>query len=164
MKTLLILRHAKSSWKDQTLSDHDRPLNKRGKKDGPRIGRLLSDEMLVPDLICCSSAVRAMATAEAAANACDYEGEIRVTRALYHAGTDTYFEALNNLEDGYRRVMFVGHNPGSEELLEALNGVRESMTTAALAQVILDVDRWREVDEFTSGRLANLWWPKELSQ
>jgi phosphohistidine phosphatase len=64
MKTLFILRHAKSSWKEQDLPDHDRPLNKRGKKDAPRMGKLLTDEDLIPDLIMSSTAARAKKTAE----------------------------------------------------------------------------------------------------
>lgn len=162
MKTLLILRHAKSSWKDQTLADHDRPLNKRGKRDGPRIGRLLRDEQLMPDLIFSSSAVRAITTAEAVADACDYEGDIRVTRWLYHAGTETFVEVLSQVPDRYERVMLVGHNPGSEELLEDLTGSWERMPTAALAQVALGIESWSELSEATRGRLVNLWWPKKL--
>ena len=78
MKTLLILRHAKSSWDNTWLSDHERPLNDRGRRDAPRMGRLLRDEELVPDLIITSSAERALSTAEAAALACDYDQEIKI--------------------------------------------------------------------------------------
>ncbi len=77
MKTLLVLRHAKSSWKDSGLADHDRPLNKRGKHDAPRMGTLLAKEDLVPDLIISSSAKRAKSTAEAVAMNCGYDGEIQ---------------------------------------------------------------------------------------
>jgi len=76
MKTLLILRHAKSSWKNPGLADHNRPLNKRGKRDAPRVGRLLRDKNLTPDLILSSTAKRALDTAEAAAESSGYEGEI----------------------------------------------------------------------------------------
>ena len=76
MKKIYILRHAKSSWKDEGLPDHDRPLNKRGKRDAPRMGRLLAEEGLVPDLIVSSTAKRAHKTTTEVADACGYKGEI----------------------------------------------------------------------------------------
>ena len=72
MKTLLVLRHAKSSWKDANLEDHDRPLNKRGKKTAPKMGKLIKDEKLVPDLMISSTALRAKKTAEAVAKTSKY--------------------------------------------------------------------------------------------
>ena len=162
MKTLLILRHAKSSWDNAQLTDYERPLNKRGKQEAPRMGQLLREQDLVPDLIITSSAVRALATAEAVALASGYEQEIRATRSFYHADPDTYIDALRQLDDSLERVMFVGHNPGMEELLEELTGLWEQMSTAALAQISLPINQWSELDEETTGELVNLWRPKEL--
>ena len=85
MKTLLILRHAKSSWKDDSLPDHDRPLNKRGKQDAPLVGRLDSRKDLMPDLILSSTAKRARATVELVAEESNYQGEIEYSRDLYAA-------------------------------------------------------------------------------
>jgi phosphohistidine phosphatase len=95
MKTLLILRHAKSDWGNSRLADYDRPLNERGKGDAPRMGQLLRDEDIVPDLIITSSAERAQTTAELAAIASGYENEITYTRRLYHAAPDAYIELLH---------------------------------------------------------------------
>ncbi len=162
MKTLLILRHAKSSWQNMHLADHDRPLNERGKADAPRMGRLLKQEELVPDLIISSSAERALATAEAVALACGYETEIEVTRQLYHAYPDSYCDVLHTRGGKQERVMVVGHNPGIEELIEALTGQVEQMPTAALAQVQLDITHWKELTPEPTGKLVNLWRPKEL--
>ena len=162
MKTLLILRHAKSSWKDASLSDHDRPLNKRGKRDAPRMGALIRDEGLVPDLILSSTARRAKATAQAAAEACGYEDQVVLTPELYHAGPESYLMALYSLPDHYERVMVVGHNPGVEELLEDLCGATERMPTAALAQVALPIGAWSELQLEGEGQLVNLWLPKAL--
>lgn len=162
MKTLLILRHAKSSWSNATLGDHDRPLNERGKADAPRMGQLLKQEELVPDLIISSSAERALATAEAVALASDYDAEIQVTRRLYHAYPELYREVLQTLGGQHQKVMVVGHNPGIEELVEELTGYFEAMPTAALAQVELDITSWQELTEETRGRLVNLWLPREL--
>jgi len=162
MKTLLILRHGKSSWANVYLADHDRPLKARGKRDAPRMGRLLREEGLTPELIISSTAERALATAELAALACDYEGEIEATRDFYHAAPEEYVERLQALPDEVERVMIVGHNPGMEELIAELTGEEERFPTAALAQVALPVERWQHLDEATEGKLVNLWRPKEL--
>ncbi len=162
MKTLLILRHAKSSWDNALLTDYERPLNKRGKQDAPRMGKLLREQDLVPDLIITSSAERALATAEAVALASGYEQEIRATRSFYHADPEAYLDVLRQLDDSLERVMVVGHNPGMEELLEELTGLWEQMSTAALAQISLPINQWSELDEETTGELVNLWRPKEL--
>lgn len=162
MKTLLILRHGKSSWNNLRLADHDRPLKARGKRDAPRMGRLVREEELTPDLIISSTAERALATAELAALACDYDGEIETTRDFYHGAPEDYLERLQTLPDGVGCVMVVGHNPGMEELITVLTGEEESFPTAALAQVALSIERWTELDEATEGELVNLWRPKEL--
>jgi phosphohistidine phosphatase len=162
MKTLFILRHAKSSWSNPHLSDHERPLNKRGKRDGPRMGDFIRREDIVPDLIISSSAVRAQTTAEAVAQYSGYEGDIRVNHALYHADSSTYISVLSELSCDYNRVMVVGHNPGMEELLEDLANVYERMITAALAKVHLPIDTWGELDFAVVGKLEGIWRPKEL--
>lgn len=163
MKTLLILRHAKSSWNNARLSDHQRPLNQRGRQDAPRMGRLLRTEELVPDLIISSTAERALATAEAVALSSGYEAEIRSTRLLYHAEPEAYLDAVRQTDDARECVMVVGHNPGVSELLERLTGDQEQMPTAALAQILLPIKSWRELNEATEGQLVNLWRPRELT-
>ena len=97
MKTLLILRHAKSSWKDASLADHDRPLNKRGKRDAPRMGRLLQEQDLVPDRIISSTAKRARNTAKAVAKACNCKDKVELTSEFYHAGPGAYLAVLQNV-------------------------------------------------------------------
>jgi len=162
MKTLLLLRHAKSSWKHSELADHDRPLNKRGKWTAPLMGALLLDEDLIPDLILCSSAVRAHTTALLVAKACSYIGEIKQTRKLYLAEPEDYLEVLRQVAEKHERVLVVGHNPGLEALIEALTGEAIAMPTAALAQVELSLKRWSDLDTDTDGKLVNVWRPKDL--
>jgi phosphohistidine phosphatase len=162
MKELLILRHAKSSWKHPELDDHDRPLNKRGKRDAPRMGELIRNEGMVPERIVSSTAARARTTARLVAEACGYGGELRVTQRLYLAGPDEYLDLLSELDDRVASAMVVGHNPGMEELVEELTGAAERMPTAALARVALDVKSWAEVVGPRRGRLLGLWRPKEL--
>lgn len=162
MKTLLVLRHAKSSWKNATLADYERPLNKRGKRDAPRMGELIKQEGIVPDLIISSSAERALATAEAVALASGYESEIQTTRQLYHGWPDNYIEAIRSVPDEYVCVMVVGHNPGMESLVEELIGEWIRMPTAALVQIALEIDHWSDLDLESSERLVDYWRPKEL--
>ena len=162
MKTLLLLRHAKSSWKHPELADHDRPLNKRGKRTAPLMGALLQDEDLIPDLILCSSAVRAHTTALFVAEACNYRGKIKQTRELYLAGPEDYVEVLRQVADKHARVLVVGHNPGLEALIEALTGEATAMPTGALAQVDLSLKHWRDLDMNTECKLVNVWRPKDL--
>ena len=162
MKTLLILRHAKSSWDDESLDDHDRPLNKRGKRDAPRMGQLLRDEDLLPELILCSTAVRARKTLDKVCEAANYGGEKALNGELYMAGPSTYVDVLRSVDDRVERVMVVGHNPGLEELLSDLAGIDEHLSTAALAVVELPIERWNELELRTAGKLVQLFRPKEL--
>lgn len=162
MKTLLVLRHAKSSWADASLADHDRPLKKRGRRDAPRMGELIRDEGLTPDLIVSSTAKRARQTAAPVAEACGYEGEVQFTRDLYHADPEEIVQVLRPLPDEAERVLIVGHNPGLEDLVEALTDGYERMPTAALAQIELPIERWADLREDTEGELIALWLPREL--
>ena len=162
MKTLLILRHAKSSWKDASLADHDRPLNKRGKQDAPRMGKFLREQGLMPDRIISSTAKRARNTAKAVAKVCQCEDKVELTQEFYHAGPGSYLAVLQNVPDDNQRVMVVGHNPGMEALVTHLTGRMETMPTAALAHVALPIEKWDELDYEVQGELLDLWRPKAL--
>ena len=163
MKTLLIMRHAKSSWKHDDLADYDRPLKKRGEYKAIQMGELMRKHELTPQRIITSTAKRALKTAELVAEACHYEERIIATRAFYGATPDDFVEVLRKLDDGDELVMVVGHNPDLETLLEALTGAMESLPTAALAQVDLPIASWKELDEDTPGKLVHLWVPSALA-
>jgi phosphohistidine phosphatase len=163
MKSVLVLRHAKSSWKHPDLTDHERPLNKRGKRDAPSIGRLLKREHLVPDIIISSTAIRARATAEAVAKASGYKGDITFNRSLYAAGPQAYIDALHDSSDEYVRVLIIGHNPGLEELVEILTGEIHLMSTCSLAHVKLRVGNWSEIDNKIKGQVVEKWRPRDLT-
>jgi phosphohistidine phosphatase len=160
MSTLFLLRHAKSSWKQPELNDHDRPLNKRGKKEAPLVGQYLKENALVPDLILSSTARRARDTAQAVAEESGYPGEIEYNKDLYLSDTACYLDILRHLPDSVNRVLVVGHNPDMDDLLNLLTEVSEHMGTAALAQIDLPISSWHELNEATDGRLKNLWTPK----
>jgi phosphohistidine phosphatase len=161
-KTLLILRHAKSSWDHPDLNDHDRPLNKRGRRDAPRMGQLIRQQGLLPDLILSSTAQRAKETAEAVIQECGYRGAVNYLPSFYAAGPRAILAALRELPDAIQCVMVVGHNPDLEELLESLTGNFTTLSTCALAQVILPVVTWKDVLPGCKGNLAHLWLPREL--
>jgi phosphohistidine phosphatase len=162
MPTLLLMRHAKSGWDDPSLADHERPLNARGRKSAPRMGELLKQQGLVPDLIITSTARRAVDTAHAVVTSTGYDGRIEVTRRLYLAEPDTYLEVLGELEARYERVLLVGHNPGISELVGRLTGDAVEMPTAAIARIELAVPSLSAVHAGTRGRLVDLFKPKEL--
>lgn len=162
MKTLLILRHAKSSWDNPSLSDYDRPLNKRGKRDAPRMGKHIREQGLVPDRILTSSAKRARKTASKVAKACGYEGKIKKMDSLYHALPGVYYEKIQELANKYDNVMVVGHNPTMEQLVANLTEQSVTMPTTALAHIELPIEHWKTLDLYTKGKLRNLWTPKTL--
>ena len=145
MKTLLILRHAKSSWKFLDLPDHDRPLNKRGKHDAPTMGRLLKQKHLVPDLIISSTATRAWDTASIVAKISGYKGKKNKFDSLYAAEPEAYLRVLSKLSDKHDRVLIVGYNPGIEELIEKLTGDYHIMPTCTLAHIEFDIEKWSEI-------------------
>jgi len=164
MKTLLILRHAKSSWDDPAMPDHDRPLTERGKKDAKRIGQLLQEHGLVPDLVVSSTAKRASKTAKQVAKACGYDGEIEVDGRLYQAHFSQFVVVLREVGDEHATVLVVAHNPGLEEFVLHLTGQPETMPTAALAEVSLDIDSWQSLSIPPGGKLVRVWRPKELGK
>jgi phosphohistidine phosphatase len=163
MKTLLVMRHAKSSWSDPALDDHERPLNKRGSRDAPRMGALVREYGLMPDVVISSDAVRARLTAEALVEAARHPGEILMDPRLYGASPADIVSLLRTLGEKAETVMIVGHNPGLEELVAELTGEHQDLPTAALAQIVLPIDRWRDLAPSTRGTLLGHWRPKDLT-
>jgi phosphohistidine phosphatase len=159
MKTLLILRHAKSSWNHPELSDHERPLNKRGKRDAPRMGELLRAEGLIPDIIMSSTARRARETAERVIDASGFDGQTLLIPEFYHGSYETMLELLRELPDDAECVMIVGHNPDLEEFIESLTDDYTPLSTASLAKIEVPILRWKELRETMTGKLVNVWNP-----
>ena len=163
MKTLMLLRHAKSSWKDSDAEDHERPLNKRGKKTAPQMGRVLATEGLVPDLILSSTAIRARDTAKAVAKAASYKGKVELLESLYLATAGKLLaEAQSRTPDSVERLLLVGHNPGMEDLVEILSGKREAFPTAALAVFEVGIPRWKNLELGVETKLLRVYRPKEI--
>jgi len=162
MKTLLLMRHAKSTHKDPSLPDHDRPLNTRGERDAPRMGRRLRAENLMPDFIVSSPAKRALATAEAVAVASHYASALVVAADLYPGEPAAFVRVLSHLPEKCHRVLIVGHNPGLEMFIGELTGTAEALPTAAVAVVDLPIERWQEFCQETRATLRHVWRPREV--
>ena len=162
MKKLILFRHAKSSWKDSAIPDHQRPLNKRGKKDAPRMGEYLQDQGVYLDVILCSTAKRARATAKGFLKEYTFEGDLFYIDDLYQARNDTFITLLKQLPENVDTAMIIGHNPEMEIFLEIICDEYEHMPTASMANIRFLIERWIELSVITSGELMNLWVPREI--
>lgn len=162
MKTLLLMRHAKSSWSNQNLSDFDRSLNHRGVDAAIKMGRLISERDLIPDVIISSSSKRTRQTVDLFLEECPFSGEVHFTRNLYHGGPADMVESVQQWGGDFARVMVVGHNPGMEYALDEFSGVNERMVTAAIAEIIFELETWKELSDEIQGSLVNLWRPREI--
>ncbi|MFO0869800.1 MAG: histidine phosphatase family protein [Pirellulales bacterium] len=162
MKTLLLMRHAKSDHADGRLTDHDRPLNARGERTAPRMGELLREQQLIPDVILASTARRAVDTAQRVAAAVGWAGDIDRRRALYLSSPHDYVEVLRALPDEPARVLVVGHNPTLEALVSLWNDEDVEFPTAAVAHFEVSLEHWSDLRLDATLILRHLWRPREL--
>jgi phosphohistidine phosphatase len=155
MKSVLLLRHAKSDWGNMDLADFDRPLAKRGLKDAPRIGRVIADYDSVPDLILASPARRARQTTKMVAKACGYRKSISWQDSFYGGDSDDLIAALQHLPNSVEQAMLVGHNPTMEDTVSTLllgyDAVWERdftvrIPTAGLICLDLAVEDWPDLE------------------
>lgn len=162
MKTLLILRHAKAEPARDGEFDVQRALAPRGIQDAARIGRLLRDRSLVPDVILSSAAVRAKTTTDLVMAAMQFAGRAHYLDQLYMAPPQTYLKILAREGGDARQALLVGHNPSLDELLYLLTSEETAFPTAGLAVVELDIAAWEEIRPPARYRLASFYRPKEL--
>lgn len=162
MKTLLILRHAKSDWDVDFGDDHARPLATRGQKGARKMGRFLTTARVVPDRALTSSAVRARETLATAAEAGGWTGPARVTDALYEASPEAVLREIQAEDDDADTLIVVGHQPTWSALVSLLiGGGRIEMKTATVARISLEVERWEDVAP-GRGVLSGLLSPSDL--
>jgi phosphohistidine phosphatase len=173
MKTVYILRHAKSDWADAGLKDHERPLNERGREAAPKMAAYLKAKRYKPGLVLCSTARRTVETCDLIKPAL---GDVPVVyeEALYLAEVRALVERLRWLDEDVEAVMIIGHNPGLEQLANGLPAspateeeerlarrMREKFSTCALAVIKLPVKTWRDV-KMGAGALKDFMRPKDL--
>lgn len=160
MKTLFVLRHAKSSWDNINLSDFERPLNKRGLKTAPQMGEMMYRKNFQPNVIISSPAKRAKQTAILVKESAQISGKIHYDERIYEASPYRLLQIISDFDEKADSVMLVGHNPGLENLLKILTGEIQAMPTAALAIIDLNIEKWNEISQ-KCGKLRVLIRPKE---
>ena len=150
MKTIILVRHAKSSWKDPSLDDFDRPLNKRGKRNAPLMGKKLKERQIMPDLILSSTAKRARKTAIAVAKAIGYpKKKIKYRDDMYHPSARYLLEMVRNQDDKNETIMLFGHNPDFNDFADMLleHNPIYNIPTTGIYCIRFDVDNWKKLRE-----------------
>ena len=148
MKILLVMRHAKSDYPPEITDDFQRPLNGRGRKDVPRMARLLTMYDAIPERILSSTALRARETATIMGEQLGMSNAHTVfENNLYLAPADDLLSGVRRIEEGVGSLMVIAHNPGLEGLLLRLCGCALQLPTAAIAALAIDVDSWSEIGE-----------------
>ncbi|HRA98902.1 MAG TPA: histidine phosphatase family protein [Ignavibacteria bacterium] len=155
------MRHAKSSWKFPELDDHDRPLNKRGKRDAPLMADILKEKKIIPDLILSSTAVRALKYAEILADKLDYgKKNIKASRDYYFADLNEIIKIIRSVSNNYNNVFFIGHNPEITYLANFLSGKDvNNIPTSGVFGLKYDINDWSELDE-NNGKFNLFYYPK----
>lgn len=162
MRTVYLLRHAKSSWDDSTLADHDRPLAPRGSNAVPLVADHMRSEGVVPEVVLCSTARRTRQTLALLGDAIAADSDLRIESDLYSASADTLVARLRELHDTVERVLVIGHNPGLERLVWLLTRDRPAkFPTAALATLDATIDRWIDLKP-GSAQLTDFVRPRDL--
>ena len=155
MKTLLLMRHAKSSRDDPSLPDRDRPLDDRGEQDGPKMGKRLAKRDVKPDLLLSSPALRALTTAQLTAEEVGYKRkDIVVDDRLYASSADDLLAVIRALDNKLNRVMLFGHNPEFSDLAHRLSSEIISMPTSAVVEFDFDTKAWSEVGEVKPAKVV----------
>jgi len=163
MKILTLIRHGKSSWDDAELSDWERPLKPRGKKDALLIGYKLKEENIIPDKIVSSSAKRAYDVAKRIAECIEYpESDIAITDDIYLAAMEQLIQIVQNLKDEWDHVFLFGHNPYFTEFAN-LFGTKNisNLPTTGVYQVSFDCDKWQDISK-ANGKNTYFLAPKML--
>lgn len=160
MKTLFVLRHAKSSWDNQNLADFDRPLNPRGLKTAPLVGETIQKNKFQIDSIISSPAKRAEQTAILVKEAAQIAADIRFDERIYEASSHRLLQIISELDDKIESAMLVGHNPGLEQLVKLMTHEAEPMKTATLAVIDSNIEHWEEIN-VDCCNLRSLFRPKE---
>lgn len=160
-KTLYLVRHAKSSWKNEGLTDEERPLNKRGKHDAPFMGSLLRQRNEIPELLVSSPAKRALSTAKLYAGELGYSKEnIVVIEELYMADVSDFIKIMKDINDSVNRVMLFSHNPGITYFVNYISGSNiDNIPTAGTARIDFKMNSWTETGN-VKGTLIFFEYPK----
>ena len=160
-KKLIIVRHSKSSWKDSSLDDFNRPLNKRGKEDGPIISNYLSKKTNFIDFLHSSSSVRTFETSKFFTERIKF-GKVKYDDNLYHSSSESILNLIKNYSNEYSSVMLIAHNPGLTHLINQITNISlDNLPTTGLAEIHFSCNKWNEISSKNSN-LIDLKFPKQL--
>jgi len=162
-KTLILVRHAKSSWKDTKLNDIQRPLNKRGNKDAPKMGKFMAEHNIQPEVIFSSPGLRALTTARLISVKIGIKpSDIIVDDNIYTFNSEELLNAINALNNKYKKVMIVGHNPAITDLVNYLSGSKiDNVPTCGVAVLRFSINSWKKVSK-NKAKLDSFDYPKKL--
>lgn len=160
MKTLFVLRHAKSSWANPDSSDFDRRLNEQGLRTAPAMGETIFKNQFQPAMILSSPAKRAKQTAILIKETARIKGKIEYDERIYEASPLRLLQVISEQSENIESLMLVGHNPGLEGLIKILTGEIQPMPTTALAVIDMDTNNWQEISA-ESGKLRTVIRPKD---
>ena len=161
MKKLFLIRHAKSDWSNLLLDDFDRPLNKRGLKDAPFMAKLLKEKAIKADLIICSPSLRTKLTSDFFIKELDLKNEIIFEKAIYEAPYENLLEVLQKIDDKYKTIILVGHNPGLCDLANFLcEDYFENIPTCAIVEIDFDTNSWENIKKENS-KVISFEYPKK---
>lgn len=163
MSSLYLLRHAKSSWADESMRDFDRPLADRGRKACATIGEFIKDKGIDFDLVLVSTALRTRETIELVKERAEFRGEVRYNERIYEATTSQLLEVISQVDNNRESVLLVGHNPGIQDLLAVLTGEHVTVSTATFAKVDIKATGW-SANLINSGTLEWIVHPKDLEK
>lgn len=162
MRTLLLMRHAKSSWKDESLADEERPLNKRGEEAASCMGEFLAERKLIPDRILCSTAKRARQTAKRVKAAGSFDVETTKVEALYFQGPRAYLQQIAEVPQKINTVLLIGHNPDLELFVARIARRHVEMPTATVVHLSTTAENWANAFDDAGFAIEGVYRPKEL--
>ncbi len=163
MKQLYIIRHAKSSWKNLSLDDFNRGLNKRGKKDAPFMGLKLKEENIVPDIIISSPAVRAKTTAKIIAYKIGYTQPILFDKSIYESTTTTLHKIIKSIDNKNNIVFLFGHNPTLNMFVEDYIEFYDNIPTCGIVKIEFDCNSWEDINS-SNAKFISFDYPKQYKK
>ena len=161
MKRLIIIRHSKSSWKDLSLTDFNRPLNRRGKSDGPLMANYLMSKIDKIDYLHSSSSVRTFETSKYFIKKIQF-GKVEYDDSLFHSSATSILNMISNYLEDYQSVMIIAHNPGLTNLINNITNISlDNLPTTGLAEIEFNINSWSNIS-YENSNLLNLKFPKQL--
>lgn len=151
MRELILIRHAKSDWSNPLLDDFERPLNKRGSKNAPFMAKILKKEIQKPDLIISSPSFRTKLTLEYFLKEFEYKGEVIFEKSIYEAPFENLLKVIKNIDDKYKTIFLIGHNPGLNDLANFLLGsFEDNIATSGVLKIDFDTNSWKNISKDNS--------------